>query len=79
MRADQIDPAKAGTKVLIFKDEDEINGMPIGPVVEGTLNESGYPTGNPRPFDPNREPDPFFTLRQAQDMARARGLELYEV
>ena len=69
----------AGTTVLIFKDEDEINGMPLGKVSEGVLNDRGFPTGNPRPFDPNREPDPWFTLAEAKALAAERGLELYEV
>ena len=68
-----------GTKVLGFKDEDEINGMPLGEVFLATINGAGYPAGEPRPFDPNREPDPWFTLAEAQALAKEKGLPLVEV
>ena len=67
------------TKVMVFKHEDEVNGVPIGPLTEGVLNDRGYPTGEARPFDPDREPDPWVTLPEARRTARQLGLSLYEV
>jgi hypothetical protein len=61
---------------VIFKHEDEANGEPIGPV---------YVIGNdvepfePRPFDPDREPDPWVTLSQAQAIADEHNTDLEEV
>jgi hypothetical protein len=66
------------SKVMIFKHEDEVNGVPIGPLTEGTVNELGYPVGGLRPFDPDREPDPWVTLTDARRTARRLGLALYE-
>jgi len=70
-----------GEKVLGFKDEDEINGMPIGKVFEATLNEKGYPAGDPTrigvPYNPN--PEPWYTLEEAEQMAADKGLRLIQV
>jgi hypothetical protein len=59
---------------VIFKYEDEVAGrVPVGPV---WVFADGADPFAPRPFDPNREPDPWVTLPQAQKIAAEHGVEL---
>lgn len=58
-----------------WKEEDEIAGDPVGPLI---VVREGDPTG-PRPFDPDREPEPWVTLAHARRFAAEHGLELEEV
>lgn len=61
------------TRVL-WKNEDEVEGQPIGPV---TLVLDGQ-TRMSRPFDPNRPVDPWVTLAEARRIAAEYGVELEE-
>jgi hypothetical protein len=67
---------------MIFKHEDEVNGVPIGPLVEADVDDTGLPVRDTStigvPFDPNRKPDPWVTLADARRTARKLGLPLYE-
>jgi hypothetical protein len=63
------------TKRVTFKHEDEVDGMPIGPL--GVFDEDSPP--QPRAFDPNREPEPWVTLADAERVAEQHGVELEEV
>lgn len=67
-----------GTAVLAFKDEDEVDGQPVGPVLAAVM-KNGFPVVPPRDFDPNREPTPWVTLATARGIASAAGLPLIEV
>lgn len=70
------------SKVVIFKHEDDADGVPIGPATvydESELDpEWGSPTTG-RPFDPSRPPQPFVTIHEAQAIAREHDAELREV
>jgi hypothetical protein len=59
---------------VTFKHEDEIDGMPVGPV---TIWDDDEPR-EPRPFDPNREPQPWITLADAERAADELGVTLEE-
>lgn len=60
------------TRVL-FKHEGEVDGVPIGPV---WVLPDGVPVA--RPFDPNREPDPWLTIHDATSLAQSLGVPLEE-
>lgn len=64
---------------VIWKDEDEIDGTRVGPV--RVIQQSDETTGNStmRPYDPNRQPDPWMTKQQALLVAERYGVALEEV
>lgn len=69
-------------KAMIFKHEDEVNGMPVGPLIESEVDAHGFPARDSStigvPYDPDRKPDPWVTLSDAKRTARKLGLPLYE-
>jgi hypothetical protein len=61
---------------VTFKHEGE-DAEPFGPVHvfrESELDDEGRP--KPRPFDPNRQPDPWMGLSAAEKIAAEHGVEL---
>lgn len=64
---------------MTFKHEGE-DTEPYGPVHvyrASELDENGR--SKPRPFDPNRKPDPWMGLAAAERLAAEHGVELEEV
>lgn len=59
---------------ITWKHEDEIDGQMVGPM---KVWREGDERG-PRPFDPDREPEPWVTLAHARSVAQAHGMELEE-
>jgi hypothetical protein len=68
---------------VVFKHEDDVDGVPIGPVevytpadlVEAVEVAPGYFS---RPFDPDRPPPRWVTLPQARALAAEYGAVLEE-
>lgn len=58
---------------VIFKHEDEAEGIPIGPL---GIYEDGADPFTPRPFDPDRKPDPWVTITYAEEVAADHGVDL---
>lgn len=59
-------------RVVLFKNEGEIDGEPYGPAFAIDADKIGEPV----PFDPNRERPEWVTRTTAQEMADTLGLEL---
>lgn len=67
------EPAPGHTLVAVWlKDEGEDADGPYGPI--GFRYEE--PAAAWRPFDPNREPDPWFGYKQAKKLAKKYGVPL---
>lgn len=64
---------------VIFKHEDEVDGMPIGPVTTIENEAPGEPGFlHTRPYDPNERVE-WKTLAEAEVIAAEQGVELEEM
>jgi len=60
------------------EDHDERSDQPIGPVGFVYADQTEEERQGWRPFDPNRRPDPWYGLVDAQRVAAELGVELRE-
>ena len=63
-------------KVVLFKHEDEVDGVAIGPARLGEVRPDGCPVSQRRPFDPERRPKAWVTRDEAEALAREHGVRV---